>query len=49
MSIDFQQLLGAMVMLVPGFIVTSTRRLFRPKRFESPFEWLVTTLLHSGL
>ena len=46
MSINLQQLLVALVMLVPGFIVTRIQRAFRPRRFSSQFEWFVSSILH---
>ena len=45
MSINLQQLLVALVMLVPGFIVTRIQRAFRPRRFSSQFEWFVSSIL----
>ena len=46
MSVNLQQLLVALVMLVPGFIVTRIQRGFRPTRFPSQFEWFVSSILH---
>ena len=45
MSIDLQQILVALVMLVPGFIVSNIQRTFISKRFETDFQWVVSSLL----
>ena len=42
---NLQQWLVLLIMLVPGFIVTSIQRGFRPRRFATQFEWLSTSLL----
>ncbi len=43
---NLQQWLVLMVMLVPGFIVTSIQRGFRPRRFATQFDWFVTSVLY---
>ena len=45
MNINVQQLLVALVMLVPGFIATGVQRAFLPKRFSSDLQWVVHSLL----
>ncbi len=45
MFADLQQWLALLIMLVPGFIVTSIQRGFRPKRFATQFDWLATSVL----
>lgn len=47
MSIDLQQAFIALILLVPGFIVTSMHRGFKTKIFSSQFEWFVSSILHS--
>jgi len=41
-----QQWLVVLFMLVPGFIVTSMQRGFRPRRFATQFDWFVTSILY---
>ena len=43
---DLQQWLVLLVMLVPGFIVASIQRGFRPRRFATQFDWFVTSILY---
>lgn len=45
MNINFQQILVALLLLVPGFIATNIQRSFYPKRFGSDFQWTVSSLL----
>lgn len=44
---DLQQWLVLLVMLVPGFIVTSIQRGFRPRRFATQFDWFASSILYS--
>lgn len=43
---DLPQWLALMIMLVPGFIVTSVQRGFSPKKFPTQFDWIVSSILH---
>ncbi len=45
MDINLQQILVALVMLVPGFIATNIQRAFISRKFSSDFEWVVKSLL----
>ncbi len=47
MSIDVEQLIVGLVLLVPGFISTSTQRLFQPRQFESTYQWTSSSLIRS--
>ncbi len=47
MSINLQQAFVALILLVPGFIVTSMQRGFKTKTFSSQSEWFVTSILQS--
>jgi hypothetical protein len=47
MSIDVEQLIVGLIFLVPGFISTSTQRLFQPRQFESAYQWTSSSLIRS--
>ncbi len=47
MNINLQQLIVALVILVPGFISSGIYRLFLTRRFESDFTYVVKSLLIS--
>ena len=47
MSINFEQLVVCLIFLVPGFISTTTEKIFQPRRFESSYSWTASSLLRS--
>jgi len=47
MNINLQQLLVALFLLVPGFISTEILKSFLPKKYETDFQWVVSSLLIS--
>jgi len=47
MSIDFEQMLVLLVLVIPGFIVTSMHRAFGTKSYENQFEWFVVSVIQS--
>ncbi len=45
MNVNLQQLVVALIMLVPGFIGTNIQKAFSARRYASDFEWVVKSLL----
>ena len=47
MDINVQQLLVSLFLLVPGFISTEIQKSYTPKKYETDFHWVVSSLLTS--
>ena len=47
MDINVQQLLVSLFLLVPGFISTEIQKSYSPKKYETDFQWVVSSLLIS--
>lgn len=47
MSIDLEQAIVLLVLVVPGFIVTTMHRAFGTKSYDAQFEWFVVSVIQS--
>ena len=47
MNIDLQQILVSLFLLVPGFISTGILKSVLPKKYDTDFQWVVSSLLIS--